>query len=66
MVTPNPTEEDLLVLYLAEPIDDALVARIEAAGGVAVDARNPYWNENGVTVEDPDGYRLVLSTRVWS
>ena len=27
---------------------------------------NPYWNEWGVTVEDPDGYRLVLCTRGWS
>lgn len=27
---------------------------------------NPYWNEWGVTVEDPDGYRLVLCRRGWS
>ncbi|MGV9639711.1 hypothetical protein [Streptomyces sp. NPDC003514] len=26
---------------------------------------NPYWNKWGVTVEDPDGYRLVLCTRAW-
>lgn len=24
------------------------------------------WDRRGVTVEDPDGYRLVLSTRTWS
>ncbi|WP_084106016.1 VOC family protein [Demequina sp. NBRC 110056] len=66
VVSPNPTEEDLLVLYLAGPIDEALIGRIKAAGGAAVEARNPYWNEHGVTVEDPDGYRLVLSTRDWS
>jgi hypothetical protein len=27
---------------------------------------NPYWNEWGVTIEDPDGYRLVLCRRAWS
>ncbi|MHB8296804.1 MAG: VOC family protein, partial [Acidimicrobiales bacterium] len=27
--------------------------------------RNPYWDRWGVTIEDPDGYRLVLSHRTW-
>ncbi|MEU8074871.1 hypothetical protein AB0B31_05425 [Catellatospora citrea] len=30
---PGPTPEDLLVLYLAGPVDDTLVARLTAAGG---------------------------------
>ncbi|WP_446429671.1 hypothetical protein [Leucobacter sp. 1207-22] len=42
-----------------------LVARVEAAGGVRAAARNPYWDEHGVTFQDPDGYLLVLSTRSW-
>lgn len=29
-------------------------------------AHNPYWDTWGVTLRDPDGYRLVLSTRTWS
>jgi catechol 2,3-dioxygenase-like lactoylglutathione lyase family enzyme len=60
-----PTEEDLLVIYLGGPIDDDVVARLEEAGGRRVAARNPYWERWGVTFEDPDGYRLVLSTRGW-
>lgn len=64
-VRPAPTDEDLLVLYLDEPIDEHLLARIERAGGRRVGARNPYWDANGVTVVDPDGYLLVLSTRAW-
>jgi catechol 2,3-dioxygenase-like lactoylglutathione lyase family enzyme len=65
-VGPRPTDEDLLVIYLDEPVPEELVARLEAHGGKRVPSPNPYWNEWGVTVEDPDGYRLVLSTRAWS
>jgi hypothetical protein len=60
---PTPTDEDLLVLYLGAPVPEELVERICAHGGRRVPAANPYWDEWGVTVEDPDGYRLVLSTR---
>ncbi len=62
---PAPTEEDLLVLYLGGEIDEDVIARLVDAGGTRVTARNPYWDEWGVTIEDPDGYRLVLSTRSW-
>ena len=39
--------------------------RPRPAGGTRVPARNPYWDEWGVTIADPDGYRLVLSRRSW-
>jgi len=60
-----PTEEDLLVLYLDGVIDDDVVSRLIDAGGTRVAARNPYWERWGVTIADPDGYRLVLSSRSW-
>jgi catechol 2,3-dioxygenase-like lactoylglutathione lyase family enzyme len=63
---PAPTEEDLLVLYLDGQADDAVVRRLTGAGGTRVAARNPYWDRWGVTIADPDGYRLVLSSRSWS
>jgi catechol 2,3-dioxygenase-like lactoylglutathione lyase family enzyme len=62
---PAPTEEDLLVLYLTEPAGDDVITRLVAAGGAPVRARNPYWEQWGVTIADPDGYRLVLSSRSW-
>jgi catechol 2,3-dioxygenase-like lactoylglutathione lyase family enzyme len=65
-VAPAPTEEDLLVIYLDGPVPEGLVERLERCGGTRVRARNPYWEKWGVTVRDPDGYRLVLSTRDWS
>jgi catechol 2,3-dioxygenase-like lactoylglutathione lyase family enzyme len=63
---PAPTEEDLLVLYLDGSADDDVIARLTAAGGRKVTARNAYWEEQGVTIADPDGYLLVLSGRSWS
>ncbi|GIF08338.1 VOC family protein [Actinoplanes siamensis] len=62
---PSPTDEDLLVLYLDGPVDETLAGRLEEAGGRRV-GQSAYWDRWGVTVEDPDGYRLVLSTRSWS
>jgi hypothetical protein len=62
---PAATEEDLLVLYLAKPAGPALLQRLVHAGGRIVPARNPYWDRWGITIADPDGYRLVLSHRAW-
>lgn len=57
--------EDLLVLYLNGEIAPAVIDRLLACGGSRVSARNPYWDRWGVTIADPDGYRLVLSQRSW-
>ncbi len=55
---PVPThEDDLLVLYLATTAG----ARALAEGLPTVEAANPYWRDYGVTVVDPDGYRVVLT-----
>lgn len=62
---PSPTAEDLLVLYLARTVQESMVSRVERAGGRRVPAHNPYWDRWGVTIEDPDGYRLVLCERSW-
>lgn len=60
-----PGPEDLLVIYRGRPATDDDISRLTSAGGRRVMARNPYWDEYGVTIEDPDGYRLVLSHRTW-
>lgn len=61
---PAPTEQDLLVLYLAGPVDEELVQGLETHGGTRV-SQGDHWDKWGVTLADPDGYRLVLSTRSW-
>ena len=61
-----PTRDHLLVLYF----DDAdrfaaAVARMESHGHRAVPSENPYWDRDGRTYEDPEGYRVVLHPGAW-
>lgn len=63
---PTPTPEDLLVVYLGDQVPEELITGLERHGGQRVRAHNPYWDRWGVTIQDPDGYQLVLSTREWS
>ncbi|WP_217996864.1 VOC family protein [Nocardioides jensenii] len=60
-----PSAEDLLVIYLGNDVPHEWLARLEEHGSRRVRTRNPYWERWGVTVVDPDGYRLVLSSRSW-
>jgi hypothetical protein len=62
-----PTEDNLLVFYVPDRADwERAIARLQDAGYPPVSAFNPYWDENGRTFEDPDGYRVVLQNAVWS
>jgi nicotinamidase-related amidase/catechol 2,3-dioxygenase-like lactoylglutathione lyase family enzyme len=61
-----PSKEHLLVFY--EPkreVWEKMVERVEKTGGVKVKSENPWWDANGVTFEDPDGYRIVLYNGSW-
>ena len=60
---PEPHPETLLVLYLGS--DEAVAAIVGRLGVAPVAPANPYWAENGVTIEDPDGFRIVLAPRGW-
>jgi GNAT superfamily N-acetyltransferase len=60
---PVPHPESLLVLYVGNQDSvDAIAARL---GTPPVVAANPYWATHGVTVEDPDGFRVVLVPESW-
>jgi catechol 2,3-dioxygenase-like lactoylglutathione lyase family enzyme len=62
-----PTEDNLLVLYLPDADAwDRAIRRMDEAGYAPVRSFNPYWDERGVTFEDPDGYRVVLQNADWS
>ena len=61
-----PTQDNLLVFYLPEyEAWQRALERIEAAGYLPVPAFNPYWDQQGKTYEDPDGYRIVLQNAGW-
>jgi len=39
---------------------------MQAFGYAAVPAYNAYWDQQGHTFEDPDGYRVVLQQADWN
>ncbi len=64
---PEPTKENLLVLYYDNE-DDYKRAneRFKNAAIGAVEPENPYWKDKSVTYEDPDGWRVVLFNGVYN
>jgi catechol 2,3-dioxygenase-like lactoylglutathione lyase family enzyme len=61
-----PTQDNLLVFYLPDRAEwDAAVQRMRDNGYSPVSSFNPYWDRQGVTFEDPDGYRVVLQNMAW-
>jgi len=44
-------------------VDAGPAVREDDEGHKRMESRNPYGDTRGATIEDPDGYRLVLSTR---
>jgi catechol 2,3-dioxygenase-like lactoylglutathione lyase family enzyme len=62
-----PTEDNLLVFYLPDITDwEAAVRSMRDAGFDPIPAFNPYWDRDGLTFEDPDGYRIVLQHTAWT
>lgn len=62
IVTFNFGEEDILVFYPNTKLEFELIHdRIESHSIKFIDSKNPYWNENGKMILDPDGYRVVIS-----
>ncbi|WP_139488285.1 VOC family protein [Brevibacillus dissolubilis] len=58
---PAPTEDNLLVFYLPDrTARDAVANRLHEMGYPAVEPENPYWKGSGITIADPDGWRIVL------
>lgn len=59
---PPPSDEHLLVFYVADRAALAERCRlIDAAGFARVPPRNPYWSRHGVAYLDPDGYAVVIA-----
>jgi hypothetical protein len=60
---PAPSRDNLLVFYLSDRAAVDLVAeRLRSMGYPPVPPENPYWGADGtVTVEDPDGWRVVFT-----
>ena len=62
-----PTEDNLLVFYIPDQDEwNAAVKRMKHAGFEPVKSFNPYWEDKGLTFEDPDGWRVVLQRMEWN
>ncbi|GAB3723530.1 VOC family protein [Flavobacterium koreense] len=62
IVTFNFGEEDILVFYPNTKLEFGLIHNKLLANKIElIKAKNPYWNENGKIILDPDGYRVVIS-----
>ena len=61
-----PTQDNLLVFYLPDKEEwETACTRMETAGFIPVTSYNPYWDIDGCTFEDVDGYRVVLQNTAW-
>ena len=55
-------EDDILVFYPENQFEfESLLERINTQKVVKSLAKNPYWQENGITIKDPEGHTVVIS-----
>ena len=61
-----PTSDNLIVFYIEDVNEwQKACSKMAYAGFMIVPSYNPYWDENGKTFEDIDGYRVVLQNTAW-
>ncbi|MGB0165317.1 MAG: VOC family protein [Luteibaculum sp.] len=60
--TGKPDPDDLLVFYprSAEEFNQILL-RIRKNHIPELKARNPYWNQHGIKIADPDGFGIIIN-----
>jgi hypothetical protein len=55
-------EDDLIVFYPeSESEYNGIIEKIKALQIPIQKAKNPYWNQNGIVLKDPDGFGVVIS-----
>lgn len=56
-----PTKDNLLVFYYRNAgLRNVVAERLRGMGYGEATPHNPYWVTHGITIEDPDGWRIVL------
>ncbi|MGH2968734.1 MAG: hypothetical protein ACRDK0_06680 [Solirubrobacteraceae bacterium] len=48
------------------PIQVRLARHTDRLDDPPIEPVSPYWAEHGLTLADPDGFRVVLAARSWS
>ncbi|KAG1042609.1 hypothetical protein G6F43_011859 [Rhizopus delemar] len=58
---PAPTKDNLLVFYIPDQEKISVIMnRLNRLGYYETEPENPYWKAKGITIEDPDKWRIVL------
>ncbi|NHN26811.1 VOC family protein [Flavobacterium jejuense] len=61
LITFNFGEEDYLVFYPKTIQEfENIKAKLTKKKIILNTSKNPYWNENGMLVNDPDGYAIII------
>ncbi|WP_282628160.1 VOC family protein [Empedobacter sedimenti] len=56
-------EDDCLVFYPTMQQEyDEIIERLEIHHIKQIKSKNPYWNDNGVSFLDPDGFVVIVSS----
>lgn len=60
----HPDRDDLIVFYLdSEAQIQIIIDKAKQAAILPVISQNPYWNENGIELTDPDGFGVILTVK---
>ena len=55
-------EDDLMVFYPDTELEYSRILQNLTENNIPLlQAKNPYWNENGICFEDCDGYKIIIS-----
>lgn len=58
----NFNDDDILVFYPTSYQEySKIINTIEKENIQIFQSKNPYWNENGILIKDPDGYNIIIS-----
>ena len=64
--TSSPETEEALALYEPDASQwQQRVTDLERAGFVGTSSPNPYWNENGASFSDGEGFRVIVARLEW-
>ena len=57
-------EDDALVFYFSSKDELEQKRSFLKRNGInTLKPKNPYWEENGIMIQDPDGYKVIFSVR---
>lgn len=55
-------EDDILVFYPKTQVEyDQIIDNIKKNDIKILEPKNPYWKENGILIQDYDGYNVIIS-----